>query len=177
MVVSRLSASTDSALASTFLEFASEAVVAVDESQRIVAFGGGAERIFGFSADEVINQPLALILPPGAAEAHGDHISDFAKSGVPARLMSDRREILARRKNGEEFAAAASITRSDLAGRTVFVAVLSDLSERRRAEEALERLRRDRDLILSSAGEGIYGLDGQGLTTFVNPARSGGVFE
>ena len=49
---------------------------------------------------------------------------------------------------------------------------LSDLTERRRAEEALEELRRDRDLILSSAGEGIYGLDGEGLTTFVNPAAA-----
>ena len=49
---------------------------------------------------------------------------------------------------------------------------MSDLTERRRAEEALEELRRDRDLILSSAGEGIYGLDRQGLTTFVNPAAA-----
>ena len=47
---------------------------------------------------------------------------------------------------------------------------MSDLTERRRAEEALEELRRDRELILSSAGEGIYGLDREGLTTFVNPA-------
>ena len=49
---------------------------------------------------------------------------------------------------------------------------MSDLTERRRAEEALEELRRDRELILSSAGEGIYGLDRQGLTTFVNPAAA-----
>ena len=49
---------------------------------------------------------------------------------------------------------------------------MSDLTERRRAEEALEELRRDRELILSSAGEGIYGLDGKGLTTFVNPAAA-----
>ena len=49
---------------------------------------------------------------------------------------------------------------------------LSDLTERLRAEEALEELRRDRDLILSSAGEGIYGLNREGLTTFVNPAAA-----
>ena len=46
------------------------------------------------------------------------------------------------------------------------------MTERRRAEEALEELRRDRELILSAAGEGIYGLDRQGLTTFVNPAAA-----
>ena len=124
----------DADWASTLLECASEAVVAVDESQTIVAFGGGAERIFGYSAEEVIDQPLALILPRGVVEAHGDHIAEFAESGVPFRLMADRGEIIARRKNGEEFPAAASIARSDLAGRTVFVAVLSDLTERRRAE-------------------------------------------
>ena len=161
-----------SALASTFLELASEAVVAVDESQKIVAFSGGAERIFGYSAAEVINKPLALILPAGTVDAHRDHIADFAKSGVPARHVADRGEILARRKNGEEFPAAASIARSDLAGETVFVAVLSDLSEGRHAEESLAQVRRDRELILCSAGEGIYGLDRQGLTTFVNPAAA-----
>ena len=50
---------------------------------------------------------------------------------------------------------------------------LSDLTERRRAEKALEELRRERDLILRSAGEGIYGLERQGLTTFVKPAAAG----
>ena len=49
---------------------------------------------------------------------------------------------------------------------------LSDLTERRRAEEALQRTQRDLELILKSAGEGIYGLDRQGLTTFVNPAAA-----
>ncbi|MCH7563743.1 MAG: sigma 54-interacting transcriptional regulator [Gemmatimonadetes bacterium] len=86
--------------------------------------------------------------------------------------MTDRREILARRKNGEEFPAAVSIARSDLAGKTVFVAVLKDLTEQRRAEQALNEIQRDRELILSSAGEGIYGLDREGLTTFVNHAAA-----
>ena len=49
---------------------------------------------------------------------------------------------------------------------------MSDLTEQRLAEEALEELRRDRNLILSSTGEGIYGVDLQGLTTFVNPAAA-----
>ncbi len=49
---------------------------------------------------------------------------------------------------------------------------MSDLTERRRAEEALQRIQQDLELILTSAGEGIYGLDREGLTTFVNPAAA-----
>ena len=52
------------------------------------------------------------------------------------------------------------------------VVTFRDITERKQAEESLEQLRRDRELILSSAGEGIYGLDRQGLTTFVNPAAA-----
>jgi PAS domain S-box-containing protein len=50
--------------------------------------------------------------------------------------------------------------------------VTVDITYRKRTEEALHRLSRQHQLILTSAGEGIYGLDAQGLTTFINPAAA-----
>ncbi|MEE9210455.1 MAG: ATP-binding protein, partial [Kiloniellales bacterium] len=61
----------------------------------------------------------------------------------------------------------------DSAGRITGVgAIGTDITERKRVEEALERLKQQNELILSSAGEGIYGLDTQGRSTFVNPAAA-----
>ena len=77
-----------SALASAFLEYASEAVVAVDESQTIVAFGGGAERMFGYTAEEVINQPLALILPPGAVAVGNQEPAHLVKRRRPDQNLN-----------------------------------------------------------------------------------------
>jgi len=52
------------------------------------------------------------------------------------------------------------------------VVAMQDITERKQAESALERLRRQNELILNSAGEGIYGVDLQGNTTFANPAAA-----
>ncbi len=57
-------------------------------------------------------------------------------------------------------------------GNTVVLIVCEDITERRQAEEALEWLRRQNELILTSAGQGIFGLDKKGKTTFVNPAAA-----
>jgi PAS domain S-box-containing protein len=55
---------------------------------------------------------------------------------------------------------------------THFVGVLVDITERKDADEAIERLSRQNEMILNAAGEGIFGLDLQGKTTFVNPAAA-----
>jgi PAS domain S-box-containing protein len=119
------------------LAIASDAVVCVSEDQRITFFNGGAETIFGYSPAEVVGQPLELLLPESARPVHNQHIRNFAESGVSARRMGERGEIAGRRKTGEVFPAEASISQLHIAGRRVFTAVLRDVTERRRAEEAI----------------------------------------
>jgi PAS domain S-box-containing protein len=51
-------------LFSGFLAISADAVIAVDDEQRIIFFNEGAERIFGYSADEMVGQPIALLVPP-----------------------------------------------------------------------------------------------------------------
>ena len=55
---------------------------------------------------------------------------------------------------------------------THFVGVLTDITDRKHAEEVLKRLRVQNEMILNSAGEGIYGMDRNGNTTFVNPTAA-----
>ena len=162
----------DHALVAAFLDLSSEAVVAVDRTQKIVAYSKGAERMFGHSFEEAVGQPLTMLLPLSLASRHEQLVEEFAGSATPTRLMGNRGEISGRRKGGEEFSAEASIARLQLGGEGILVAVLRDITERKRAEEATDRSQQSRDLILSSAGEGIYGLDENGLTTFVNPAAA-----
>jgi PAS domain S-box-containing protein len=153
------------AIMATFRDLSSEAVVAVDRTQRIVAYSKGAERMFGHSFEEVVGQPLTTLLPSGVASRHEQLVEEFAGSATPTRLMGNRGEISGRRKSGQEFSAEASIAQLELGGERIFVAVLRDITERKRAEEATDRSQQARDLILRSAGEGMYGLDSEGLTT------------
>ena len=81
-------------------------------------------------------------------------------------------ELVGLRKAGEEFPLELSVTswkgKSDL----FFTMILRDISERRSAEEQLDRLHYHNQVVLNSAGEGIYGVDRSGCFTFVNPAAA-----
>jgi PAS domain S-box-containing protein len=121
------------------IAISTDAIVSVDESQRIVFFNQGAEQIFGYAADEVLGHPLELLIPGRFRRGHDDEVRGFGGSPVRARRMGERGQIVGLRKDGEEFPAEASISQYSVAGRRVFTAVLRDSTERQRTEEALAR--------------------------------------
>ncbi len=117
------------------VEIAADAFICVDAEQRIIFFNRGATEIFGYTAAEVMRQPLELLLPARARAAHAGHIDAFARSGNQARLMGERREVFGLRKSGEEFPAEASIAKVEVDGDVVFSVALRDITERRRFEK------------------------------------------
>jgi PAS domain S-box-containing protein len=119
------------------LDLALEAIISIDEAQRIVLFNKGAEQIFGYTPDEVLGQPLAILIPEKFRSLHGYNVAEFGLSAATARRMGERQEIYGRRKNGEEFPGEASISKLEVAGRRIFTVVLRDITERRRIEAAL----------------------------------------
>jgi len=120
---------------SGILAIAADAIITVDESQRILHYNRGAEEIFGYTEAEMVGQPLSVLLPPRYRAAHGGHMRAFSKSPDTARRMGERREIFGIRKDGTEFPAEASISKLELPGRMLFTVVLRDVTERKRAEE------------------------------------------
>lgn len=124
----------------SMIDIANEAIISVDEAQRIFIFNKGAERIFGYSADEVAGQPLDILLPQRFTVIHHQHTAEFATSEVSTRMMGERKtEIFGRRKNGQEFPAEASISKFEIGGKKFFTVVLRDVTERRRMEREREK--------------------------------------
>ncbi len=122
------------------ISIAAEAIISVDEGQRIVLFNEGAEHIFGYAKAEIIGQHLNLLLPLRARDVHGQHVAAFGRSPEVARRMGQRHQISGRRKNGEEFPAEASISKFDLGGERVYTVVLRDITEAENAKLGLEHL-------------------------------------
>ncbi|RYG48224.1 PAS domain S-box protein [bacterium] len=115
----------------TLLALAPEAILSVDESIQIIEFNPGAERMFGYSAHEVIGEPLAMLLPFDFRGSHEDFVRRFgAGSTVSARPMASRSAVHGLRKNGQEFPCEASIIRQTVEGRPLFTAILRDISDR-----------------------------------------------
>ncbi|MBI5462049.1 MAG: EAL domain-containing protein [Gammaproteobacteria bacterium] len=122
------------------LSIAADAIVTVNEEQRIILFNQGAERIFGYSAEEVVDQSLDILLPPHLIDAYRRHIQDFIHDPDSARSLHGQHEIYGQRKNGEEFPAEASMSKLSENGHTTFTVILRDISERKRAEQELSLL-------------------------------------
>lgn len=131
------------ALFKGILDIAVDAIISIDAEQRIVLFNQGAERIFGYSADEVMGQPLNVLLPHPSRGQHQHHVVQFGHSGGGARRMGERGTISGRRKDGTVFPAEASISRVVIDGRVTFTAILRDVTEAREAEGAINALNND----------------------------------
>ncbi len=122
------------------VSIAADAIISVDEEQRIVLFNSGAEQIFGYTQQEILGQPLDLLIPPRIVAEHRQHIRAFADSPVMARRMGERREISGIRKNGQEFPADASILKTRVDEGWLFTVVLRDTTEAKNATEEQGRL-------------------------------------
>ncbi len=121
------------------LDNANEAIISVDETQRITLFNQGAESTFGYTAQEVLGQPFDLLLPSRFAHIHRQHIDDFSKAQQTARKMGGRLPVFGCRKDGTEFMAEVSISKLQLGDRKVLTAIVRDITERKQAEAALCR--------------------------------------
>jgi PAS domain S-box-containing protein len=128
---------------SGILEVSHDAIISIDERRTIRLFNRAAERLFGYTREDVIGRPLDLLLPDRFHSVHNDHLRDFAALSVGARRMGERLEIYGRKKNGKEFPAEAFISKLVMNGETIMTVALRDVAERKRAEEKIRSLNRE----------------------------------
>ena len=114
------------------ISIASDAIISIDESQRITIFNRGAEQAFGWTAEEVIGRPLDILIPERFRAAHRAHIPAFAAEPVNARRQGQG--IFGLRKDGTEFIAESAISKLSIGTERTFTVVMRDVTaERRRA--------------------------------------------
>ncbi|HJP84680.1 MAG TPA: PAS domain-containing sensor histidine kinase [Gemmatimonadaceae bacterium] len=133
---------------------AADAVICIDDFQRITFFNKGAETIFGWTADEIIGQRVEVLMPERYRANHGRQVAEFGRSGVTARRMGERREIAGIRKSGEEFPAEAAISQVQQGDNIVYAVVLRDITVRKKFEKRQEFLAAAGEKLASAFGSG-----------------------
>lgn len=126
----RLAAIVDSAM---------DAVITVNEAQKIVLFNRAAEQLFGLRRDEALGSPLDRLLPARFRAAHHGHLEQFGKTGITSRRMGDVTTLRALRADGTEFPIEASISQASESGQRYFTVILRDITLRKQFEDALKR--------------------------------------
>jgi PAS domain S-box-containing protein len=123
------------------VEAAMDAVISIDEGQRIVVFNNAAERVFGCLARDAIGSPIERFIPERFRQAHREHVRHFDDSSIASRrTMGASGALWGLRANGKEFPIEASISQTRTGGKKLFTVIVRDITERKRAEEALSIL-------------------------------------
>jgi diguanylate cyclase (GGDEF)-like protein/PAS domain S-box-containing protein len=152
----------------SIFDSALDAVVTMDAEGKITDWNPMAETIFGWPRSEVVGRLMSgTIIPARYREVHQRGLQRFLKTGE-GPLLNKRLELEALHRDGHEFPVEISIAATPSGNGYMFSAFLRDIGERRQADRALkaseERYRR----IVETAFEGIWVIDAQHTTTFVN---------
>jgi PAS domain S-box-containing protein len=150
------------------LDVVADGVIVVDSEQRVLFFNRAAERIFGYRASEVVDGALGRLMPPGAAPLHHVRLQAFAASGEVTRPMGLPGQVRGLRKDGAEFPAEATISRLGPQEQPLFMVIIRDITERRRAEEALQESEERYRSIVAAMEEGIVLQDATGVIRACN---------
>jgi diguanylate cyclase (GGDEF)-like protein/PAS domain S-box-containing protein len=148
----------------TILDTAFEAIVTITPDGIVRWFNHGAERIFGYRAEEVIGQPVTLLMPERYRELCVAGLHRYLRTGE-ARVVGGTTELVGLRKDGSEFPIEMSLGETHENGERLFTGVIRDVTERKRAESALrESEQRFRGSFESAAtGMALVGTDGRFL--------------
>ncbi len=128
----------------TLFESVPNGIVAVDFDGRIALVNARVEEMFGYAREELIGQPIEVLVPERQRERHVDLRWAFSRAAC-ARPMGAARDLTGRRKDGSEFPVEIGLNPiATIAGRMVMATVV-DVTARRRASERLSAAIAERD--------------------------------
>ena len=117
-----------------------DGIIMINEHGEIQGFNPAAEKIFGYSREEVLGKNVKLLMPEPARGEHDGYINRYLKTGQ-ARMIGRRgSELIASRKNGELFPLEISLSEMVLGGLRYFVGITRDITERKKAEQKIAHL-------------------------------------
>ena len=121
---------------------APDAMIVVDRVGRIVRANPQAERLFGFSENELLGQSVEMLMPDAARRAHRAHVLDY--TGAPrVRPMGTGQELIGQKKDGQQFPVEIALSPLETPDERLFLASVRDVSETQRARQAIVRARFD----------------------------------
>jgi len=118
------------------MESASQAIISIDQTGRIVLANRRTEELFGYSLEELLGQRIELLLPESLRSSHARQRDSYFAS-PHARPMGIGMDLSGRRRDGTEFPVEVSLSHVEIQEGLFAIAFVSDIGERKRLEEQL----------------------------------------
>ena len=120
-------------------EAVSEGVIVVDSTQKIISTNASAEKMFGYTKNEITNQQLEILIPQKYHPNHGAHFHSFIKY-QESRQMGIGRDLFGARKDGSTFPVEVGLNPLEFSGESFVMALVIDISIRKQQELQLQEL-------------------------------------
>jgi PAS domain S-box-containing protein len=120
------------------LETAVDGIITINPMGTVLTVNPAAERIFGYSAQEVVGQNIKMLMPEPYHTAHDGYLEGYRTTGQ-RKIIGIGREVEGRRKDGSTFPLELSVGEAVAAGSRIFAGIVRDISERKRTEEELRQ--------------------------------------
>jgi PAS domain S-box-containing protein len=125
-------------LSEKLFEFSPDAILVTNADGRITSANAQVERVFGYSRDEIIGQPVEILIPERFRQVHPSHRAGYG-ANPQLRPMGIGLELFGRRKDGTEFPVDIMLSPVESGGETLVLCVVRDVSEKKSAERALRQ--------------------------------------
>jgi two-component system sensor kinase FixL len=138
----------------SILDTVPDAMVVIDEAGLIQSFSLAAERLFGWSADEVRGKNVNILMPGPYSEQHDSYLQRYRATGEK-RIIGIGRVVVGRRRDGSDFPMELAVGEMRSNDRRYFTGFIRDLTERQQTEGRLQDLQAELVHIgrLSALGE------------------------
>jgi PAS domain S-box-containing protein len=143
------------------VDAALDAIVTMSADGLIRSFNHSAEFIFGYTAEEAIGQRLEMLMPERYRKLHKAGLRRYLNTGEPHAIGQPRLELAGRRKDGTEFPLELSISETRERENILFIGIVRDITERKRAEEALKQSEQLYRTVIEQAAENICLVDAE----------------
>jgi PAS domain S-box-containing protein len=130
------------------VEWAPSAMVMVDAHGVIVLVNAESERVFGYQRGDLVGRPVELLVPQKYADHHAGYRDGFFANPTP-RPMGSGRDLYARRADGSEFPVEIGLNPIETEGGQMVLASIVDITERKRAQERLEKALEEKTVLLN----------------------------
>ena len=116
-----------------------EAIITISEAGLVRSYNQAAERIFGYTAEEVRGRNIRMLMPSPYAEEHDGYLERYVRERTP-HIIGTGRKVRGRRKNGEVFPMRLAVTEMRRPSGSFFIGLVSDISQEEAARERIEFL-------------------------------------
>lgn len=147
----------------------SDAVISADAQGLVITWNPAAEQIFGYREDEVVGQPLTLLMPDQYRDAHDAGIERVVRTGQ-TKVMGQALPLTGLHKDGHEFPIELSLATWVMEGERFFSGIIRDVSDRQQLIEKLTHSEERVRAIMNSANDAIICADELGNVVLWNPA-------